>query len=248
MSTPEKYRFESIYKFANIVSESVDAQDELFWFDEEEVITSATAFDKKSLLHIYVEDVLFRYYYSLYKHDGDIIEDEDIEKWFEIFESYNILCNNKEYNLDDEGKALEWFDSNEDSFWELFSVIANEVVHIMFLNKNLLLRFNNLIINTIKEIEMPDIYLTEKGTIKRKNIPQWVKKAVFYRDNGRCVFCNKDLTGIITTLNSSNFDHMIPLDKMGVNDPCNIQLCCETCNKSKGGAEKNPIYQYEPRW
>ena len=125
---------------------------------------------------------------------------------------------------------------------------SNEIVHILFTNKNFLIDFNKLVVRTLEETEIPEQYLTPKKTIKRQNIPQWVKRDVFHRDKGRCVFCNKDLTGIITTLNSSNFDHILPLDKMGTNDPCNIQLSCETCNKSKGANEHTPIYKYEELW
>jgi len=34
-----------------------------------------------------------------------------------------------------------------------------------------------------------------------------------------------------------NFDHIIPLNCGGNNDPSNWQLTCESCNKSKRGTQ-----------
>ena len=244
----EEYKFESIYQFINIVYKSVKNEVELWGYDKEEFINSVSKFSKKSLLHIYAECTLFYYYMKYFKKNGGCIEEDYIQDWLHLFKCYNVYCKNEKYNLDDDDSAYKWFESNKECLWELFSVIANEIVHILFTNKNFLIDFNKLVVRTLEETEIPEQYLTPKKTIKRQNIPQWVKRAVFHRDKGRCVFCNKDLTGIITTLNSSNFDHILPLDKMGTNDPCNIQLSCETCNKSKGANEHTPIYKYEELW
>ncbi|WP_432422768.1 HNH endonuclease [Terrimonas ginsenosidimutans] len=47
------------------------------------------------------------------------------------------------------------------------------------------------------------------------------------------MFCSTDLSGVINTLGSMNFDHIIPLDLFGTNDPTNIQLLCKDCNMRK---------------
>ena len=75
-----------------------------------------------------------------------------------------------------------------------------------------------------------------------------VKDAVLYRDYGRCVFCNKDLTGTVNHIEEENYDHIIPLKEYGVNDPCNIQLSCEECNKKKGKTKSFPKYKYQKLW
>jgi 5-methylcytosine-specific restriction endonuclease McrA len=76
----------------------------------------------------------------------------------------------------------------------------------------------------------------------------WVRDAVFFRDHGRCVLCQVDLSGLLATDRSDHFDHMVPLEKWGINDPCNIQLLCEVCNLRKAAGESVTGYRYSPRW
>ncbi len=51
-----------------------------------------------------------------------------------------------------------------------------------------------------------------------------------------------------SVLNKKNFDHIVALKDYGTNDPCNLQLTCEHCNKSKGAREKVPKYKYQSWW
>ena len=60
---------------------------------------------------------------------------------------------------------------------------------------------------------------------KRKPIPQDVKDKVWNRDNGKCIQCGSN--------ENLEFDHIIPLSKGGANTYRNIQLLCESCNRSK---------------
>ena len=46
---------------------------------------------------------------------------------------------------------------------------------------------------------------------------------------------------------TGNFDHIIPLALGGINDVTNIQLLCESCNKSKGANKISTSTKYE-RW
>lgn len=71
--------------------------------------------------------------------------------------------------------------------------------------------------------------LIESGHIqqnkKRKPIPQDVQDKVWVRDGGKCVFCG--------SVESLEFDHIIPFSKGGANTYRNIQLLCEKCNRQK---------------
>jgi 5-methylcytosine-specific restriction endonuclease McrA len=62
---------------------------------------------------------------------------------------------------------------------------------------------------------------------QREAIPDDVKLLVWQRDGGKCVRCGRQ--------ESLEFDHIIPYSKGGSNTVRNLQLLCETCNRSKGG-------------
>jgi hypothetical protein len=62
----------------------------------------------------------------------------------------------------------------------------------------------------------------------REGIPDDVKVFVWNRDGGRCVRCGSN--------QRLEFDHVIPLALGGANTARNLQLLCETCNRSKGAS------------
>jgi hypothetical protein len=60
----------------------------------------------------------------------------------------------------------------------------------------------------------------------RLAISSEVKTAVWRRDEGRCTSCSSN--------QNLEFDHIIPLAMGGANTLRNLQLLCETCNRTKG--------------
>ena len=61
---------------------------------------------------------------------------------------------------------------------------------------------------------------------KRERIPDSVRLFVWQRDEGKCAICgNKE---------KIEFDHIIPVVEGGANTERNIQILCESCNRSKG--------------
>jgi hypothetical protein len=61
---------------------------------------------------------------------------------------------------------------------------------------------------------------------ERTGIPEEVRIAVWRRDGGRCVRCG--------TRERLEYDHIIPVSLGGSSTVRNIELLCETCNRSKG--------------
>lgn len=131
--------------------------------------------------------------------------------------------------------------------------MSEEIFFILFLNRQTLQRFNELISHQIQNREFQELdeedlpYFRKDGVLNRVAIPKWVMKAVTHRDRGMCVSCHKDLTGIISIGEKENFDHIIPLANGGINDITNIQLLCETCNKTKSSKNISTSISYE-KW
>ncbi len=252
----QDYKFKSIYKFVDIIYSYVYNGLGFWNFEGNLFIKSAVSFNKFSLLHLYVITTLGNHYSRVFRKDGDCIGEDEIEWWIGIMKEYGVRLTKKGYKNEGSEDPYNWYQKNEELFRRFYDVISKEVVHILFNDKLFLLKFNELARRVIIDEEgiyseymkWPAGSRNENGTIKRCAIPQWVKKAVFYRDKGRCVFCNRDLTGLVSMLNNKNYDHIIPLKQYGANDPCNIQLTCEECNLSKGGNEKTPNYQYQTWW
>lgn len=241
-----EFKFNSVYSIADLTDDSIKGGAEFWNYNQALYISSATKFSKFTLLHLYIITNCFNHYRRDFRKWGGFIDEEEIEYWYDLFNSYEISY--EEFEFEENAEIFEWFEKHETNFLELFEKMAEEVFYILFANRGLLLEFNKLLHNTTIDVKIDAKCLTKKGTIKRVNIPSWVKKAVFHRDKGRCVFCNKDLTNIFNTLNNTNYDHMVPLDLMGVNDPTNLQLTCETCNKSKSNREESTGLNYIPWW
>jgi 5-methylcytosine-specific restriction endonuclease McrA len=247
MNDNEIFKFKSIYKLADLVEESVECDMELFNYNPDIFIEISTRFSKFSLLHFYIIVAALNHYRREFRKNGDCIDEDTLEGyWYDLFESYEVEI--RKYDFDSRTDIFIWFNKNIDQFELLFSKMAEEAFYVLFANREFLLNFNNLITKTITGTVFPPEFITAKGTIKRIAIPKWVKTAVFHRDKGRCVFCNTDLTGLINTLTSSNYDHIVPLDLHGTNDPCNIQLTCERCNKSKTNKIGTTSNKYIPWW
>lgn len=150
--------------------------------------------------------------------------------------------------LKDEGKTFEDADANDiyeymNEVWmsaayaDLMRQTVNEVFHVLFQNRELMMQFNSFISGILahadwERVENLDASLvTPKGTLLRARPPKWAQRAVFFRDRGRCVLCDRDLTGLMNIENVGNYDHIVPLSRWGINDITNLQLLCAPCNQ-----------------
>jgi TPR repeat protein len=62
----------------------------------------------------------------------------------------------------------------------------------------------------------------------RQAIPADVRREVWRRDEGKCVKCG--------SRKNLEYDHIIPVSRGGSNTARNIELLCETCNRSKSAS------------
>lgn len=242
----QEFKYNNIYELADLIESSMKAGVSFWNHDTGFFIQAATKFSKDTLLHLYIVTTAINYYHRDFRKNGDLIDEERIEKWYSLFDSYAIKVS--KYNNNGKTEIIKWFERHIRKFEELFNKMSDEVFNILFANRQFLIEFNKLTVETVRNTEFPKEHLTPKGTIKRVAIPKWVKTAVYHREKGRCVFCNTDLTGLVNTLTNSNYDHIVPLDLYGTNDPCNIQLTCEKCNKTKTNKYINTSNKYVPWW
>ncbi|MEV1168142.1 HNH endonuclease signature motif containing protein [Nonomuraea sp. NPDC049784] len=146
-----------------------------------------------------------------------------------------------------------WLSITE-AYEKLLGRIAEEVFHIAFQNRMLLARLNLFVANLIADVEVNSIedpaiarYFARDGRLRRVRIPKWVKRAVFFREHGKCAICGKDLSGLLDALPQEQFDHVVPLADGGLNDVTNIQLLCQKCNNAKSDKEVIASERYR-RW
>lgn len=72
-------------------------------------------------------------------------------------------------------------------------------------------------------------FTTNDGTDplrSRPRIPEPVRVEVWRRDNGMCARCG--------SREKLEYDHIVPISRGGSNTARNIELLCESCNRSKG--------------
>lgn len=262
--------FETYY-FANIVNNILRDPFSYLrslndFFGEENYRNFLTPFPKKSALHEFIIFIIDSINYK----DSNEYENESFIKgkrklWVEIaLEHYNFEFDSFEKFLEEKEKPRKEIDDDDISeyfqclrfygpYEDLLDRMSEEIFFILFLNRQTLQRFNELISHQIQDRELDELdeedlpYFRKDGVLNRVAIPKWVMKAVTHRDRGMCVSCHKDLTGTISISETENFDHIIPLANGGINDITNIQLLCENCNKSKSSKSISTSIKYE-KW
>lgn len=124
--------------------------------------------------------------------------------------------------------------------------VVRDTFYLLFNDKRFLFEFNKCLAEYTVHLSY-----SESKMIKRCNaIPEWLRKAIYFRDNGVCQKCGKDLSGLfqIPEERGVHFDHIIPLEKGGTNDSTNFQLLCSKCNLQKSKKVITPQYYYQYYW
>lgn len=131
---------------------------------------------------------------------------------------------------------------------KLLEQLCDEVFYTIFPNRTLLSRLHEVLAIYVGQQD-PEYYVDEpelarlfskEGRLERVPPPLWVKRAVFFRDQGHCVICGKDLTGLTDPLVAAEYDHIVPLELGGLNDLSNLQLLCQACNRHKAAELAQP--------
>ncbi|WP_165546359.1 HNH endonuclease [Kribbella soli] len=146
----------------------------------------------------------------------------------------------------------EWVEDRQ--YWLFVEQIAEELFYLLFGNRSFLAKFHDRLADWMRlnnaHLASGELFRKDAGgqyVLRRVGPPEWVKRAVFFRDRGYCCSCNRDLNGDQSPLNRSQFDHIVPLALGGLNDVSNLQLLCKDCNNQKGGRTV-PVGDVYERW
>jgi len=244
--------FHRVYEMADLMASLVDGSftfDELDW-DRPEVSGCLCRFTKTSILahfcfaHIRLRDL------TTARKDPENFDVDTLEAAFDSYAIPFIPFSEfirQEHPDEQEDAYLEleylhaWMVAQEDNaFGRLWERMTDEVFHLLFGNRGFLLAFNvNLAGFRRNRGDAPSL---------RCSIPQWAKRAVYFRENGKCAICKKDLSGLIAVDPKQHYDHIVPLRELGANDPCNMQLLCDRCNLLKGASPAQTSSVYDPWW
>lgn len=156
----------------------------------------------------------------------------------------------------DVGEICHDYFTNEvmwsEPYERLLETMADEVFHTVFPYRTMLYNLNWIAATLVSELdaemcsEEPEVakLFARPGRLKRVTIPKWAQHAVFFRDQGHCTYCRRDLTGLLHAMSKKNYDHMVPLAEGGLNDVTNLQLLCNECNSKKSAELIEPSNQY----
>lgn len=252
-------RYNNSYYYSNVIDNILTYHIEFIGFISEfftDNFKYLRSFKKYSAFHQFIKYVIFRFFdEDMNTHDLKAFKYYDSSNEFprlyaeDFLENYDLKFDFSEFV--DNRTLITWEDIEEyheelaltGYIEELCEKLSHEVFYLLFNNRGLLIRFNQIVSKYISDLDPLDfddevdefkIYFKGIGRLKRVDIPSWCKKAVFYREKGRCCLCGTDLTGSLRSDNNSHYDHMVPLYHGGINDVSNIQLLCSKCNLSKG--------------
>jgi HNH endonuclease len=247
-----EFLFHRVYEMADMVSALVQASygfEELAW-EAPDVSRCLQRFTKASVLGYFCYTHIRLHDLKTARKDPENFNIADLEaalqRYLIPFVSFReFMRKNHPEEQDDHYIELEhlhsWMVSQEEeAFSTLWERMADEVFHLLFGNRGFLLTFN---------VELA-AFRQERGDTPshRCAIPQWVKRAVYFRENGKCALCKSDLSGLVAVDPKQHYDHIVPLKALGTNDPCNIQLLCAKCNLVKAASAARTSAIYEPWW
>ncbi|OMF80385.1 HNH endonuclease [Paenibacillus peoriae] len=280
MRLDESYRYLNLkyaYQIASIASEIITSENiedrfnQYLWFfdkDHKQYFSELVQLNEDKILKPNKESILYDFISELLvmiltKHEYWFLDDyynwchEEIELYIlqhfiEPLEAYNPIINKYRKKLVDlsclshinrnqyEEKVKEAISEIINLFIEGKKAVIDETFYLLFNDKHFLFHFNELLSK----------FIMKSIKVKRVVVPSWLKKGIFFRDNGRCQECLRDLSGIvsITPVKGIHFDHIIALERGGSNDPTNFQLLCSNCNLKKSTKSKKSKILYQFYW
>ncbi|MCK5039738.1 MAG: HNH endonuclease [Candidatus Aenigmarchaeota archaeon] len=243
-----KFKYRWTYDFAGLVHQLVyenppeEYLQDYFSPQDNKFLDKISKPQKHTILHDLIE---IRWILD-YEYLSRKLDYEDLINHFEeILKVYNVKVNKRD--PDDR----KYCDSLEKLMPKANPPIVGEIFNILYGDRMFLLKLNEIASKTVRCMKMNEFpkILEKDGVLKRRNcLPIWLKYAVRHRDKDRCQGCGKDLSVMRKPHHELCYDHIVPLNKGGTNDPTNFQLLCNDCNLKKGGVVIKTSEYYTPYW
>lgn len=90
------------------------------------------------------------------------------------------------------------------------------------------------------DLRWPSVIVT-KHAKKFRNEVKLGKQNLYYRDGGKCYWCDEPLT-----IKNMTFDHLVPKSHGGKNEWMNLVTCCKKCNTKKGNSMPHGQWSLRP--
>lgn len=123
MKSLQEFQFNNIYQLADLIDKSVKAKIEIWNYNLDLFVKTATKFSRYTMLHLYIVTTALNYYHRDFLKNEDMYDEENLEEWYSLFDNYNIEIDKFKFTEDSE--IVEWFDRNSDKFEELFFCMAD---------------------------------------------------------------------------------------------------------------------------
>jgi 5-methylcytosine-specific restriction endonuclease McrA len=122
---------------------------------------------------------------------------------------------------EDQPRKRRWWLFQDEFYWEDETLEQREVLALILERESQRSRRVRRAVALMEQTELP-------ADSRRELIPAAVRVFVWNRDGGRCSRCGGQ--------ERLEFDHIIPVALGGSHTSRNLQLLCETCNRSKGAS------------
>ena len=116
------------------------------------------------------------------------------------------------------------------------------------------------------DLHWPSVIISLDKKHKGNNSVKLTRQSLFYRDNGKCCYCQKQLS-----LSSMTVEHIMPISLGGSRKWNNVAVACHSCNSKRGNSthskwtpksrlykptyydileirKRYPILLFDPRW
>ncbi|MDX8347502.1 hypothetical protein SLH49_05835 [Cognatiyoonia sp. IB215446] len=171
------------------------------------------AYPKWTCFHIFVEELIS----SVIFEDAEKFKNVPGRYWVDYLLRSNGISaqpvNSSDFGRNDGYEYLEAL-QQEDLISQLCETVSKQVFHVLFSNRGTMSAFGHMVSYYV--LHTASAFASDafngSGHLNRVSVPLWAKSAVFHRDKGRCVLCQKDLTRLFSQQSQVHYDHIIPLD------------------------------------